>query len=40
MLSAKLVKNSILKIYPGGSHSLGDTSKEQLNKDLLEFIKS
>jgi len=39
MLSSKLVKNSILKIYPGGSHSLGDTSKEHLNKDLLEFIK-
>ncbi len=39
-LSAKLVKNSVLKIYPGGSHSLGDTSKEQLNKDLLQFIKS
>ena len=39
-LSAKLVKNSILKIYPGGTHSLGDTSKEQLNKDLLEFIKA
>src|SRR5678809_1410110 len=34
-LSARLVKNSTLKIYPGGSHSLGDTSKEQLNKDLL-----
>src|SRR5216117_3382480 len=40
MLSSKLVKNSILKIYPGGTHSLGDTSKEQLNRDLLEFIKS
>lgn len=40
LLSAKLVKNSILKIYPGGSHSLGDTSKEQLNADLLEFVKS
>jgi non-heme chloroperoxidase len=39
-LSAKLVKNSTLKIYPGGSHGLGDTSKEQLNKDLLEFIKA
>jgi len=39
-ISAKLVKNSILKIYPGGTHSLGDTSKEQLNKDLLEFAKS
>lgn len=40
LLSAKLIKNSILKIYPGGSHSLGDTSKEQLNADLLAFIKN
>ena len=40
MRSSKLVKNSVLKIYPGGSHSLGDTGKEQLNKDLLAFIKS
>jgi len=40
MLSAKLVPNAILKIYKGGSHSLGDTSKDQLNKDLLDFIRS
>ena len=39
LLTAKLVKDSTLKIYPRGSHSLGDTSKERLNKDLLEFIK-
>jgi len=39
-LSAQLVKGSILKIYPRGSHSLGDTSKEQLNADLLEFARS
>ena len=39
-LSAKLVKRATLRIYPGGSHSLGDTSKEQLNQELLEFIKS
>ena len=39
MLSSKLVKNATLKIYPGGSHSLADTSKDQLNKDLLAFIK-
>jgi non-heme chloroperoxidase len=38
-LATKLVKNSILKIYPGGSHSLGDTSRNQFNNDLLEFIK-
>jgi non-heme chloroperoxidase len=40
MLSSKLVKNSVLKIYPGGAHALGDTAKEQLHKDLLEFAKS
>ena len=40
MLSSKLVKNAKLKIYPGGSHSLGDTSKDQLNADLLAFLKS
>jgi non-heme chloroperoxidase len=40
MLSSKLVPGAILKIYPGGSHSLGDTSKDQLNEDLLEFLKS
>ncbi|MBX9963985.1 MAG: alpha/beta hydrolase [Burkholderiales bacterium] len=39
-LSAKLVKNSTLKIYPGGTHSLGDTSKDQLNADLLAFLKA
>jgi non-heme chloroperoxidase len=40
ILSTKLVKNATLKIYPGGSHSLGDTSKEQLNADLLAFIRA
>ncbi|HWM44503.1 MAG TPA: alpha/beta hydrolase [Burkholderiales bacterium] len=40
MISSKLVKGAQLKIYKGGSHSLGDTSKEQLNADLLAFAKS
>jgi non-heme chloroperoxidase len=40
LLSAKLVKGSTLKIYPGGTHSLGDTSKDQLNADLLAFLKT
>ena len=40
LLSAKLVKNSTLKIYPGGSHSPQDTNKEQLNADLLTFARS
>ncbi|NTW04100.1 MAG: alpha/beta hydrolase, partial [Oscillochloris sp.] len=38
LLSSKLVPNATLKIYSGGAHSLGDTSKDQLNADLLEFI--
>jgi non-heme chloroperoxidase len=40
LLSAKLVRNAKLKIYPGGSHSLGDTSKDQLHADLLAFVKA
>ena len=40
LLSAKLVKGAQLKIYKGGSHSLGDTAKEQLNADLLAFARS
>lgn len=40
MRSAKLVRGAVLKVYPGGSHSLGDTSKDQLNADLLGFLKS
>jgi len=40
LLSAKLVKGAQLKIYKGGSHSLGDTAKDQLNADLLAFARS
>jgi non-heme chloroperoxidase len=40
LLSAKLVLKATLKVYPGGAHALGDTSKEQVNKDLLDFIRS
>jgi non-heme chloroperoxidase len=40
LLAAKLLKKGTLKIYPGGSHALGDTSKDQLNADLLAFAKS
>lgn len=38
--AAKLVKNATLKIYPSAPHGLTDTHKDQLNADLLEFIKS
>ena len=40
VLQAKLIRNAQLKIYKGGSHALGDTSKDQLNADLLAFAKS
>jgi non-heme chloroperoxidase len=39
MMSSKLVKGAILKVYPGGAHGLTDTAKDQLNADLLAFIK-
>lgn len=38
--ASKLIKNSILKIYEGASHGIAYTHKEQLNEDLLEFLKN
>ena len=38
--SAKLVKNATLKVYAGGPHGITHTHKEQLNADLLAFLKS
>ena len=38
--SSKLVRNATLKIYTGAPHGLVDTHKDQLNADLLEFIKT
>ena len=40
LASAKLVKNATLKVYRGAPHGLTDTHKEQLNADLLAFLKS
>lgn len=37
--SAKLVKGAVLKVYSGASHGLPATHKEQLNADLLAFLK-
>ncbi len=39
LLTSKLVKNAALKIYTGGPHGLTDTNKDQLNADLLAFLK-
>jgi non-heme chloroperoxidase len=38
--SARLVKNSTLKVYPGAPHGITDTHKEQLNADILGFLQS
>lgn len=38
--SSKLVKNATLKVYPGAPHGLAYTHKDQLNADLLEFLKT
>jgi non-heme chloroperoxidase len=40
LLSAKLVKKATLKVYKGGSHGMCTTQKDQVNEDLLAFIKS
>ena len=39
MLSAKLVKNSTLKVYKGAPHGMCTTLKDAVNADLLSFIK-
>ncbi len=39
-LSAKLVKNSTLKVYPGASHGMCTVNADQVNADLLAFLKS
>ncbi len=39
MLAVKLVKNGTLKVYKGGSHGMCTTQKDQVNADLLAFIK-
>ncbi|OIQ64170.1 Non-heme chloroperoxidase [mine drainage metagenome] len=40
LCSSKLVKNAILKIYAGAPHGLPMTHKDQLNADLLAFLKT
>jgi non-heme chloroperoxidase len=39
-LAAKLLKNSKLTIYPGFPHGMATTNAEQINADLLAFIKA
>ena len=39
-LSAKLLKNATLKVYPGFPHGMPRTQADQINADLLAFFKS
>jgi non-heme chloroperoxidase len=39
MISSKIVKGATLKVYPGAPHGLPTTHKDQLNADLLAFIR-
>ena len=38
--SAKLVRNATLRIYPGAPHGIAYTHQDQLNADLLAFLKT
>jgi non-heme chloroperoxidase len=38
--SIKLVPNGTLKVYKGGAHALPNLAIDQVNKDLLDFLKS
>jgi non-heme chloroperoxidase len=40
MLSSKIVKGATLKIYPGAPHGMCSTLKDEVNADLLAFLKA
>ena len=40
VLTAKLVRNATLKLYKGYPHGMCTTNPEQINADLLAFIRS
>ncbi|SFC42535.1 non-heme chloroperoxidase [Cupriavidus sp. OV038] len=39
-LSAKIVKNATLKVYPGAPHGMCVTHADQINADLLAFLNT
>lgn len=39
-LSAKLLRNSVLKTYPGLPHGMCTTNPETINADLLDFVRA
>jgi non-heme chloroperoxidase len=40
LLSSKIVKGATLKVYPGYPHGMCSTEKDQINADLLAFLKT
>jgi len=40
ILTAKIVKNAKLKIIPGGPHGMCNTLPDEINAELLAFIRS
>jgi non-heme chloroperoxidase len=39
LMSAKIVKNATLRVYPGFPHGMPTTNADQINADLLAFIE-
>jgi non-heme chloroperoxidase len=40
LLSSKLVKGATLKVIPGAPHGMCSTLKDQVNTELLAFLKA
>jgi len=40
LMSSKIVPGAKLKVYPGAPHGFPTTHQEEVNQDLLDFIKS
>ena len=40
LLSSKIVKGATLKVYKGAPHGMCTTQKDEVNEDLLAFVKA
>ena len=40
LLQSQLIKGTTLKVYKGAPHGLCTTEKENVNADLLAFLKA
>jgi len=39
LMSARILKNATLKVYPGYPHGMPTTNADQINADLLAFAQ-